>query len=328
MASRVFIPYVVSKIVSSDLQPVVGATVTITSRPTGGAVNVYAAETGGSPLGSITTNSQGEVGGWIAEGSYNMAVSGGSPSISAYTQAFEAVYGAGVENVAAGAIGTTQIQNAAVGVAQTSFVLEGTYSAIPAAGSPPRWYWATDQEKMYYDNGTIWELVPIPGQIPGQLLATHNYTGVSSYGFSTLLVPLDSTNATLAFTVPTSGHVYIDVSGYWYSSLPADEYIQAVLGILNHSGGAQLGSTQLLALFTNEVGGGGAGLGNVVGTFFNRFYLTGLTPGALQIDIAGAASSSPSGGNGFWIYTGSATGNEQLTYWQFEQPLLIQAFAA
>jgi hypothetical protein len=96
----------------------VGATVVITNRVGGASVNVYSTESGGSPLGSITTDANGLVGGWIAEGSYNMAVSGGSPSITPYTEAFEAVYGAGVENVAANAIGSTQLAAGAVGTTQ------------------------------------------------------------------------------------------------------------------------------------------------------------------------------------------------------------------
>lgn len=154
--------------------------------------------------------------------------------------------------------------------------------------------------------------------VPGRLLATTNVTASHSYSVaSTTPTALDTTNATISFTVPASGNVDINVSGVGaISEGAASPLTTLALMLLNHSGGTQVGSNA-------EALSNGADSTTGVTGFFARFHLTGLTPGALQLDLAAAVSATS--GITATIATNAFTGAPAAGA---AQPLLIQAFAA
>jgi hypothetical protein len=87
--ARVELLATVDKIVSSNLQPAVGASVLVKLRSTGNPVIVYAAETGGTTVSNpLVTDANGRVNGWVDEGSLVLAVSGSG--ITSYNQPYEA----------------------------------------------------------------------------------------------------------------------------------------------------------------------------------------------------------------------------------------------
>lgn len=80
----------VDKIVSSNLQPVSGASVLVKLRSTGNPVTVYAAETGGTTISNpLVTDANGRVNGWVDEASLVLTISGSG--ITTYNQPYEAV---------------------------------------------------------------------------------------------------------------------------------------------------------------------------------------------------------------------------------------------
>lgn len=122
----------------------------------------------------------------------------------------------------------------------------------------------------------------------GTLLSSAQYAPgtLTTYSVNTTaLTAIDTVNATLAFVVPASGIVDVEVE--------CDSVIIATasggdvnLGLLNHTGGAQLGSSQ------NAIGSDQAVLA-MAQHILSRFHLTGLTPGAtVQVDLAASLSSA------------------------------------
>lgn len=90
--ARVELLVTVDKIVSSNLQPVSGASVQVNVRSTGSPSTVYSAETGGTTVSNpLVTDANGRVNGWVDEGSYVLGVSGSG--ITSYNQPYEAVRG-------------------------------------------------------------------------------------------------------------------------------------------------------------------------------------------------------------------------------------------
>lgn len=90
--ARVELLATVDKIVTSNLQPVSGASVQVNVRATGTPAIVYAGETGGTTVSNpLITDANGRVNGWIDEGSYVLGVSGSG--ITSYNQPYEAVRG-------------------------------------------------------------------------------------------------------------------------------------------------------------------------------------------------------------------------------------------
>lgn len=80
----------VDKIVSSNLQPVSGASVLVKLRSTGNPVTVYAAETGGTTVSNpLVTDANGRANGWVDEASLVLTISGSG--ITTYNQPYEAV---------------------------------------------------------------------------------------------------------------------------------------------------------------------------------------------------------------------------------------------
>lgn len=122
-------------------------------------------------------------------------------------------------------------------------------------------------------------------KIPGSKVLARGVIAVAQYAPASIatinitsasLAALDTTNLTVSFTVPDSGAVVVEFEACMAGLA---SHVLA-LGLLNHSGGAQLGKT-----FNTIVSGGDttAQIKRV------RWYLTGLTAGAsLGIDIAGS----------------------------------------
>lgn len=90
--ARVELLVTVDKIVTSNLQPVSGASVQVNVRSTGSPATVYAGETGGTTVSNpLVSDANGRVNGWVDEESYVLAVSGSG--ITSYNQPYEAVRG-------------------------------------------------------------------------------------------------------------------------------------------------------------------------------------------------------------------------------------------
>jgi hypothetical protein len=90
--ARVELLATVDKIVSSNLQPVSGASVQVNVRSTGSPTTVYSGETGGTTVSNpLVTDANGRVNGWVDEGSYILGISGSG--ITSYNQPYEAVRG-------------------------------------------------------------------------------------------------------------------------------------------------------------------------------------------------------------------------------------------
>ena len=155
---------------------------------------------------------------------------------------------------------------------------------------------------------------------PGTLLASHQYAPASNTEFTfntSTLTKLDATNLTLAFTVPANQIVDVDADFFLYSQSGGSIAGETVaIGLLNHTGGAQVGFTQPLNNIDNV---------SIAGAlhYHIRFHLTGLTAGALQLDLAGVTSGT-TGGSGVLEAQG-LTG--QLTDVD-GGPALLQAFAS
>ena len=158
------------------------------------------------------------------------------------------------------------------------------------------------------------------GQIPlvpgGTLLADMQYApaSIDTINLSTTLAALDATNLTLALTVPASGKVTIKCE--FYFSVTDTTGANAIgIGLLNHAGGAQLGKTIMMAQPT----------ANAL-TYLIRstatFLLTGLTPGALQVDFAAGCSNTSTGAAG--VFAQGVTGNPTNST---SGPLVMEAFA-
>ena len=87
--ARVELLVTVDKIVSSNLQPVSGASVLVKLRSTGNPVTVYADETTGTTVSNpLVTDANGRVNGWVDEGSLVLTISGSG--ITTYNQPYEA----------------------------------------------------------------------------------------------------------------------------------------------------------------------------------------------------------------------------------------------
>lgn len=88
--ARVELLVTVDKIVTSNLQPVSGASVLVKLRSTGNPVTVYAADTGGTTVSNpLVTDANGRVNGWVDEASLVLTISGSG--ITTYNQPYEAI---------------------------------------------------------------------------------------------------------------------------------------------------------------------------------------------------------------------------------------------
>jgi hypothetical protein len=108
---------------------------------------------------------------------------------------------------------------------------------------------------------------------------------------ATTLTAIDTTNLTIAFTVPASGKIKIRASAFLYCQpgSGAGNFVLLTLGFLNHSGGVQVGpKQQQITMFTQAAGANDPTQARCV----YEATISGLTPGALQLDLAGLYSGN------------------------------------
>ena len=116
--AKISIPFIITTIEEIEDKkvnvPVSGATVTVVTRPEGTPQKIYSSETDTEGASSVTTGENGEINGWLPEGSYLIIAQGGTPSIAEVKKPFDAVTGQGVEKVANNAIRANQIASGSV----------------------------------------------------------------------------------------------------------------------------------------------------------------------------------------------------------------------
>ena len=120
------------------------------------------------------------------------------------------------------------------------------------------------------------------------LLAHVDYTGSTS-AFGGSLAALNTTSLTASFTVPASGNVVVRVSGLLNRSYSGSND-QGSIGWLNHSGGAQVGRTQIIWKWSTPT------VSSADSFSFGRAQtITGLSAGTtVQLDLAGVNTGSGS----------------------------------
>jgi hypothetical protein len=176
-------------------------------------------------------------------------------------------------------------------IATTAFVKTQSGLLLPLTGGTMSGAIAMGSNKITgLANGTASTDAAAFGQLPtsplpGQILATQVYTTTHTYTVAvTTMAALDTTNATLSFTVPASGIVDIVVSFvYEITSVSTS----MMVGLFNHTGGAIVGLIQGMA-FTPGAGG----IENSYQSALLKFHLTSLTPGALQLDLAAGVTTA------------------------------------
>lgn len=148
---------------------------------------------------------------------------------------------------------------------------------------------------------------------PGTILATQKYTPTSfvTYTLGTTLAAIDTVNATLAFTVPPNGIVDVEI-GALASCVRTASGNATQLAILNHTGGGLLGD--IYEIINNQV----ASTTQLIYGFV-KVHLTGLTPGPIQVDLAGAYLAGS--GNSAALYAGNSSSG-------VPSPLVLQAKAS
>lgn len=157
------------------------------------------------------------------------------------------------------------------------------------------------------------------GGMTYSLLAAHSYgpaTQVTYNANSTTLAIMDGTNLTLSLTVPASGNVDIDVSADWaFATDAVTSAVDVFLGIVKHGAVGTIyglkswcGNNDSLVIGANDT---------------HRYNLTGLTPGALQVDLA-MGCSGPLGTGGFAAFYAVALGGALTT--DPGNPIVMQAF--
>ena len=219
--------------------------------------------------------------------------------------------GAPTAPTAAPGTNTTQL-------ASTAFVRAATGLYLPLTGGTMSGAIAMGANKITgLANGTAAQDAAAFGQIPvtppGTILATAVYApgSLTTYTLTGTLAALDTTNATLAFTVPASGIVDVEVQAFAVCTRTTTANA-IYIGLLNHTGGAQIGLTAELT--NNQV----ASTIEISSTI--KFHLTGLSPGALQVDLAGAYIVA-TGSAGSIVARGTTGANASV-------PLVMQAKAS
>lgn len=136
----------------------------------------------------------------------------------------------GLETIELGCVTARTILNSNFTLLDASVFLSGLYSAIPAAGSAGRRYYATDTHVLWFDNGASWEVIGgTGGGLPAllgtatgiNLKATNNNALATSTGLwipervivlATSVVGF-ATSPTFALWHRTTGAVETQVSG-------------------------------------------------------------------------------------------------------------------
>jgi hypothetical protein len=128
-----------------------------------------------------------------------------------------------------------------------------------------------------------------PAAGPGTQLAIVRYasgTGAIYNFVAGTLTALDTVNLTIAFTVPASGKISVRASFTLQleaATASAGTATYAMVGLLNHLGGATIGDTNMWSVQTQVAGVDDLVIQHCV----YEGVMSGLTPGALQLDLAG-----------------------------------------
>ena len=216
------------------------------------------------------------------------------------------------------------VATALTGATAATRYVGGTSSGAPSSGTFAVGDFVIDQ------TGKVWICTSAgtpgtwaaPGSavIPGQLIATKVYAPGSRavYSPGSTLAALDTTNLTLGpFTIPASGNVDVMVQITTEIKGPTNSYGIAI-GLLNHSGGAQLGYTTQV----NEIAGAATGEEDNQINSTVVFPLTGLTAGnSLQVDLAATVAGSGTGN----VFAMGPTGNNAVAN---AGPAIMKAYAA
>jgi hypothetical protein len=156
--------------------------------------------------------------------------------------------------------------------------------------------------------------------VPGTILATKNYGGAGSTPYTvaaTTITVLDATNLTLAFTVPANGIVDVVVSLFYFVTITTNA-CELQIALFNHTGAALIGSPVTAA--DNQ-----AVNTTVLANTSFKFHLTGLTPGALQVDLAAGRTNAT--GNVCGIYAGTNS-SKTVASNTGNGPVVMQAIAS
>lgn len=157
--------------------------------------------------------------------------------------------------------------------------------------------------------------------LPGTVLATKVYAPVSVAVIAvaaTTVTPLDTTNLTISFVVPASGIVDMRGTAPVQATRGATQ-MNLWAAFTNHSGGARVGDAFLVISLPTT-----APVSLTLNVPF-EIHLTGLTPGALQLDLAAGFSGTGGACN---FVASSAPSLTVATLNAGGSPIVLQAVAS
>jgi len=157
------------------------------------------------------------------------------------------------------------------------------------------------------------------GFTPGYLLATQQYAPAALKSYTVVggtMTALDTTNATLSLIVPPSGNVDIRAEFTANCTRGAAANNALLIALLDHTSSAVVGD--FISVMVNAITSS-----TQIVSASRIFHLTGLTPGAKQVDLA--AADVTAAGNAAFIY---AQGQSSVISSGVVAPLLLEAIAA
>lgn len=222
--------------------PAASVTVTITDRNTHNPAVVYAALTGTTTLSSVVTDTNGNVPGYVVEGSYTLTAAPSGSFVGA-TVNWEAVRGDGVENVYPGAVDVPQLTTPI----QQSLVPTGSILPFGGSSAPAGFLLCTGSvvsqttyANLYAVIGTTWNTTGEGTgnfRIPDLRGATLVGAGTASWG----------TSRTLGKYGLPSGGTYLGEETH--------RTVNAEMPAHSHGGSTALTSTDHYHTFGGETGG-------------------------------------------------------------------------
>lgn len=289
--------------------PASGAAVTVTNRINGQNPVIYTSATGTGTIGSLATDTGGNVPGWVIEGSYQITASA-IGNFAGATVAWEATRGDGVENLYPGSVTPAALTTAVANM------LVPTGTMLDYAGTtPPAGYVMADGAQ--YPIGTVGSTY---NALYGVISTLYNVFGDAAGTFRVpnhigkfaLTKAASGTGSTLGQSSGTLDHVHnipplaipqLTVPG---QVIPA-MYVNSHTHSLSAAGGAQISLTDPFGALLASRNGGPVyqatnqwATGNQSGytippnTFLNSSELIGTTDAAITAIVGGVYSTSPS----------------------------------
>jgi len=157
------------------------------------------------------------------------------------------------------------------------------------------------------------------GFTPGYLLATQQYAPAVLTSYTVVggtMTALDTTNATLSFIVPPDGNVDVRAEFTANCTRGAAANNALLIALLDHTSHAVVG--YFISVMVNAIVSS-----TQIVSASRIFNLTGLAPGAKQVDLA--AADVTAAGNAAFIY---AQGQSSVVSSGVVAPLLLEATAA